>query len=256
VTRVITLAGCALISVFGLAALAQAQQSRCADCHFANPDAPAQDHLSDWDSSAHGRNNVGCERCHGGDATTFEELPAHRDILHSTNPASPVHRQNLPRTCGVCHAGPFTAFQDSQHFALLGKGDARVPVCTTCHGDVGFNRPSAKTLETQCARCHGPRGVAPRVERAEAARTIYEALRESRELLKATRPLINRVSDKSRRAQLDEAYQQAEVPLIQATQAGHRFVYDMLKERLNVARQRIEALFAEIANPNPQATTR
>jgi hypothetical protein len=30
----------------------------------------------------------------------------------------------------------------------------------------------------------------------------------------------------------------------------------MLKERLTVARQRIEALFAEIANPEPRATTR
>jgi cytochrome c7-like protein/cytochrome c554/c'-like protein len=254
--RAILVAGCVLACLFGLVALAEAQQSRCADCHFSRPDAPAQDHLSDWDSSAHGRNNVGCERCHGGDATTFEELPAHRNILHSANPASPVNRKNLPRTCGVCHAGPFTAFQESQHFALLGQGDTRVPVCTTCHGDVGFNRPSAKALETQCARCHGPRGVAPRPERAEAARTIYEALRESRDLLKTARPLINRVSDKPRRAQLDDAYQQAEVPLIQATQAGHRFVYDMLKERLSVARQRIEALFAEIANPKPQAATR
>ena len=34
-------------------------------------------------------------------------------------------------------------------------------------------------------------------------------------------PLVDRVSDKTRRAQLDEAYQQAEVPLIQATEAGH-----------------------------------
>ena len=66
------------------------------------------------------------------------------------NPASPVNRQNLPRTCGTCHAGPFVAFQGSQHFALLAKGDTRVPVCTTCHGAAGFNRPSARSLE-QCS---------------------------------------------------------------------------------------------------------
>jgi hypothetical protein len=85
---------------------------------------------------------------------------------------------------------------------------------------------------------------------------VYDALRESREQLRSTRSLINRVGDKPRRAQLDDAYEQAEVPLIQATQAGHRFVYDIVKERLAVARQRIEALLGELANPKPQATTR
>jgi len=80
---------------------------------------------------------------------------------------------------------------------------------------------------------------------------LYDALNESRDLMKTVRSLVNRVSDKPRRAQLDEAYQQAEVPLIQAVQAGHQFVYDDLKERLSVARQRIEALLGQLANPRP-----
>jgi hypothetical protein len=69
--------------------------------------------------------------------------------------------------------------------------------------------------------------------------------------LKFARPLVNRVADKARRARLDDAYQQAEVPLIQAVQAGHQFAYDDLKERLSVARQRIEALLGQLANPKP-----
>lgn len=229
---------------------AMCQESRCADCHFSRPDAPAPDHLADWDHSAHSR-NVGCEKCHGGDATTFEPFLAHRGILNSTNPASPVNRRNLSATCGTCHAGPFVGFQKSQHFTLLEKGDTRVPVCLTCHGAAGDRRPSARALETQCAQCHGPNRIAPRPERAEAARTLYDALHESRDLMKTVRSLVNRVSDKPRRAQLDEAYQQAEVPLIQAVQAGHQFVYDDLKERLSVARQRIEALLGQLANPKP-----
>jgi hypothetical protein len=241
--------GVVLTCLLGYAVPAMGQQSRCADCHFSRPEAPRADHLSDWDHSAHSRNNVGCERCHGGDATTFEPLPAHRGILNSANPSSPVNRRNLSTTCGTCHAGPFVAFQKSQHFALLEKGDNRVPVCSTCHGEAGFLRPSARALETQCAQCHGPNRMAPRPERAEAARTLYNALHESRDLMKSVRSLVNRVNDKPRRAQLDEAYQQAEVPLIQATQAGHQFVYDDLKERLSVARQRLEALLAQLANP-------
>lgn len=239
------------MSLLVFAAPAISQQSRCADCHFSRPDAPDPDHLADWDRSVHSRNNVGCEKCHGGDANTFEPLLAHRGILNSTNPASPVNRRNLSVTCGTCHAGPFVAFQSSQHFALMEKGDNRVPVCSTCHGAVGSVRPSARALETQCAQCHGPNRIAPRPERAEAARTLYDALHDSRDLMKTVRSLVNRVSDKPRRAQLDAAYQQAEVPLTEAVQAGHRFVYDDLKERLSVARQRIEALLGQLANPKP-----
>ena len=106
-------------------------------------------------------------------------------------------------------------------------------------------------LEAQCRQCHGPNGIAPRTERAEAARTLYEALNESRDLMKSVRSLVNRVDDKTRRAQLDAAYQQAEVPLIEAVQAGHQFVYDDLKERLSTARRRLEALLGQLANPRP-----
>jgi len=240
-----------LLALLGFATPALSQQSRCADCHFSRPDAPAPGHLADWDHSAHGRNSVGCERCHGGDATTFESMLAHRNVLNSANPASPVNRRNLSTTCGTCHAGPFVAFRKSQHFALLEKGDSRVPVCSTCHGAAGYSRPSARALETQCAQCHGPNRIAPRAERAEAARVLYGALHESRDLMKTTRSLVGRVSDKRRRAELDEAYQQAEVPLTQAVRAGHEFVYNDLKERLSVARQRIEALLAQLANPKP-----
>lgn len=250
-TRFSVALGFLTICLPGVETPASAQQSRCADCHFARPNAPAPDHVSDWDRSAHSRNNVGCESCHRGDATTFEPSVAHRGIVNSLNPASPVNRRNLPTTCGACHTGPFVAFQDSQHFALLEKGDMRGPVGSTCHGAAGFRRPSARALETQCAQCHGPRGIAPRPERAEAARTLYEELNESRDLMKSVRALINHVGGKTRRAQLDEAYQQAEVPLIQAVQAGHQFVYDRLKERLSIARQRIEALLGQLANPTP-----
>jgi Cytochrome c554 and c-prime len=121
--------GVSLTCLVGFVTPAISQQSRCADCHFSRPDAPAAGHLSDWDHSAHGRSNVGCEKCHGGDATSVEPFLAHRNILNSTNPSSPVNRRNLSTTCGTCHAGPFVAFQKSQHFALLEKGDNRVPVC-------------------------------------------------------------------------------------------------------------------------------
>ena len=172
-------------------------------------------------------------------------------MLHSSKPTSPVNRRNLPVTCGTCHTGPLVAYKKSQHSALLEKGDRRVPVCSTCHGSAGFRRPSARALESQCRECHGPKGVAPRPERAEAARTLYEALNESRDVLKFVKPLVTRVKDKTRRADLDVAYQQADVSLTLAVQAGHQFVYDTLKQRLLQARQQIETLTGLIANPKP-----
>jgi hypothetical protein len=66
-----------------------AQHSRCAACHFANmSDVPAPEHLGDYQRSAHAKKGVGCERCHGGDPSTFEPALAHRVIVKT---ASTIH---------------------------------------------------------------------------------------------------------------------------------------------------------------------
>lgn len=225
-------------------------QSRCADCHFANPGSVSANHLSDWDLSAHGRKNVGCETCHGGDPKSFETFVAHKGILARTNPASPVHRVNLPKTCGTCHTGPMVAFSRSKHAELLTAGDKNGPTCTTCHGEAAGIRLSPKALEAECATCHAAGKIAPHPEFPGRGRLAVEGLRETRALLKDARSAIARVKDKARRASLEQAAQQAEVPIIEATQAGHAFVYDQLEERLTTARARIAALFDRLANPD------
>lgn len=235
--------------------VAQQKQSRCADCHFAAPSPPAgrmsnwEAHLRDWDLSAHSRAGVGCERCHGGDATTFEPSQAHRGILRWIDRESPLHRANLPATCGTCHTGPFVAFQKSRHFALLQGGNPVVPTCTTCHGNAGENRPSPKALERECASCHRAGRPEEHPEHPALGRKMLEGVRDTRTMLKEARRLIDRVKDKARHARLEQAAQQIDVPLTQATQAGHAFVYDDLEERLGTARRRLAALFEELANP-------
>ncbi|MGE3276267.1 MAG: cytochrome c3 family protein [Vicinamibacterales bacterium] len=234
---------------------AVAQVSRCADCHFANVGASgaqmsafAVRHLEEWDHSPHGRSNIGCERCHGGDASTFEALQAHGGLLNSRNPASPVNRANLPRTCGTCHTGPFVAFQKSAHYRMLRAGDDRVPTCATCHGEVGAHLLSPKALASRCSSCHGAGKIAPNTDRPAEASLLMTDVRAIRESLDEARSLIRRVKDGNRRAALEAQYQQAEVPLIEATQAGHEFVYDNLRDRLAVARTRTEALLEALAN--------
>ena len=224
-------------------------QSRCADCHFANPGSVSAAHLSDWDLSGHGRKNVGCETCHGGDPRSFEPFVAHKDILARNNPASPVHPVNLPKTCGACHTGPLVNFQKSKHYQLLITGNKNGPTCSTCHGEAAGVKLSPKALESQCAACHGAGKVAPHPDFPAQGRKAVEGLREVRTLLKDARNAISRVKDPARKAALEQAAQQAEVPIIEATQAGHAFVYDQLDERLATARARVAALFERIANP-------
>jgi hypothetical protein len=254
--------GIAIVLVLAGAApsgLLLAQNSRCADCHFAN--RPSRDdgagrameaHLQHWEMSAHSRNRIGCERCHGGDPTTFEPALAHRGILHWRMPASPVNRANIPRTCGTCHAGPFVAFQSSRHYALLQGGNPVVPTCTTCHGYAGENRPSPAALERECATCHRPGRTGEHPEFPALGRQMLEGVRESRAMLSQARTLIARVKEPARRARLEDAAQQVEVPLVQATQASHAFVYDVLEQRLTTARRRLSALFDDLANPPVQ----
>lgn len=234
---------------FLVSAPASAQQSsRCADCHYAQNAVPGQDHLYDWDRSPHARNGVGCEKCHGGNATVFEKSLAHRGMLSPANAKSPVSRANLPNTCGGCHTGPFVAFQESRHFELLKSGDAHGPTCSTCHDAVAGNLLSPAALEKQCSHCHGPKEIAPRAARAKNARAMYEGLNAVREQLKLANTMIKKVDDKQRRADLMGEYEQATVPLTRAINAGHKFVYAELDEHLKVAQERVEKLMSRIAN--------
>jgi hypothetical protein len=242
-----------LAALMLMAPAARAQSGSCVDCHFADPAAPEREHLGDWERSAHGRAGVGCEKCHGGDAASYDAALAHRGIRHSGNAASRVHRRSLPATCGTCHPGPFVHFQKSRHYALLRSGDNRVPTCATCHGAVASALPSPKILEAECQRCHGPKATAPRVDRAGSTRVLIEGVNESRRMLMTARPLIDRVNDPARQAQLREAYDQAEIPLIEAGRSVHEFVFDNLVERLATARRRLDALLAALANPEGAA---
>jgi hypothetical protein len=147
--------------------------------------------------------------------------------------------------------GQFVAFQDSGHFALLQEGSQDIPVCTTCHENVGARLLSPKGLAKQCSKCHEEDEIAPRPEYAVQGRQLLEGIREVRALLNEAEPLIRRVKDETRQEDLQYAYDQAEVPLIEAVLAGHSFIFERLEERLGVARRRAEALLERLANPPP-----
>jgi len=236
---------------------AAAQPGRCADCHYANAPRPDVDpflhgHVSDWRSSVHAQNDIGCEHCHGGDATTFDSFRAHLNLRRSDDPTSPINRRNLPATCGRCHAGPYGEFQKSAHYAALAAGNSNVPICTTCHGPVVGEVPSAKALEGRCRECHGTEGVVPRPLHPIAGRVFLDEVRRVRLDLETARKAVERVKNAERRRSLAGQWQQAEVPLIEAIQSGHQFKLADADERLTVARGRAGRLLIELQHSERQ----
>ena len=228
---------------------AWAQGNSCADCHVANGGEPWPEHQADWDMSAHSHRRVTCEKCHEGDAASFDVPQAHARVLRSSDPASPTHRANLPATCGRCHPGPFAAFGKSRHNQRLRAGDAQVPSCSTCHGAVAARLPTPKLLAATCDGCHGEGKAAPRPERAARASDLLARIQAARDELRSASARIRQVSDAARRHRLEDAYEEAQGPLTQAVHAGHGFVFDELEERLALSRRRSEALLAELAGP-------
>jgi len=243
------IAAVAALLIVAVSSEGQTVGSRCAACHFANPRSASRWHLSEWENSPHGRASVGCEACHGGDPSTFEDFLAHQGMLSARHPASPIHRANLARTCGSCHPGPFAAFKQSRHYELLREGNLEAPTCATCHGDVGAYLPSPKSLHGACATCHAAGKVAPRADFPAEGRIRLTAIREVRASLDEAKALVGRVKDKERRARLEAELGDARAALLEAVHAAHVFVFDRMLGRLDVARKRTDLLMEQLANP-------
>ena len=142
----------------------------CYDCHSAVNETQSKI-AAEWKDSAHGQADVACADCHGGD-------PGSDQITKAMDPdigflGSP-DRQASVGLCGSCHANvdtmkpsglptdQYAKYWSSVHGQQLITGnDARVAVCTDCHGvhDVKkVSDPTAKTFALNvpelCSSCH------------------------------------------------------------------------------------------------------
>ena len=240
---------CAAVFVLLTVGFLQAQENRCASCHFdrlTSRDRAEQAHLDDWDTSAHAGAGVGCEACHRGDPEALTLAAAHRDVLSPDNPASPVHARNIPETCGGCHVGQLDGFVASRHDQLLSGGDTRAPSCTTCHGAVAARLPSTRGISNRCALCHGPGGLVPISDHHELVRTMRDSIQEHRYSLALVRAVIEGTSDPTRRADLTERYDAARSPLADAVAAWHEFDFERAGPPLERADERIRALLDQL----------
>lgn len=139
----------------------------CASCHSdqakMKPYGIPTDQFALYRTSVHGQKWMEgdarvavCGDCHG----------IHR-ILSPDDPKSPVYRENIPQTCGKCHANPETMkpygleanivdeYKASVHGqGLLERHNRQAPECTRCHGTHGAAPPGIGDVAKVCGQCH------------------------------------------------------------------------------------------------------
>jgi len=160
-SRALAALGLAMALPLAGAAAHAAGESRCGVCH---PDVRVA-----FERGVHPREGVACTDCHGGNPRTLEVAEAHRGSFTARRA-----RKEIPKLCASCHADvarmrpynlatdQYALYQTSRHGQLLAGGDARVAVCTDCHGahdilppgDPG-SRVARRNVPGTCGRCHG-----------------------------------------------------------------------------------------------------
>ena len=140
---------------------ASRQGETCGTCHGGGQPAPPGVHtirpIEAYTASvhaaavAHDEHGASCSDCHSA------HLP-----LPAADPASSIHRSNVPATCGSCHADITTQFERSIHGLASADGVRGSPVCTDCHGEHRILAVSAKGSPVSatnipirvCGPCH------------------------------------------------------------------------------------------------------
>ncbi len=137
-----------------------AQEKMCIACHSKqeNHTGPTAMFVLAYEQSVHGqalKNGNGkaanCVDCHGS-----------HDMRKGSDPASSVHKANIPSTCAQCHSTEVKHYTESIHGASFAKGNSSAPVCTDCHGEHKILAPknpdspvsSLHVSEQVCSPCH------------------------------------------------------------------------------------------------------
>jgi len=109
-----------------------------------------------YQKSVHGRAVAA-----GKAAATCNTCHASHAIRRATDPQSSVYRQNIPKTCGACHAAEAKVYLGSIHGTATLNGATKSPVCTDCHGEHSISaaqdpdsRVSVAQVTKTCASCH------------------------------------------------------------------------------------------------------
>lgn len=177
-------------------------QNNCVQCHANLPGRSSEIVELEWKHSVHFGAKVGCDGCHGGNASLRSEqfesddafkraahLERHADflVMHSTERefVSEARGRAVSYFCGKCHSDIKEKHLGSPH------GDFGDPTCLYCHGQ-GSHRitePSPEIIDTRsraeggrCSPCH-------RAATMEAVTRIKEILVTTEEQVAASTDL-------------------------------------------------------------------
>jgi hypothetical protein len=91
-------------------------------------------------------------------APSCADCHSSHEILPKRLPDSPVHRTNVPATCGKCHEGIRLEFAASAHGEALGRQNQDAPNCASCHNAHGVQTTTTDDWQLhaieQCGTCH------------------------------------------------------------------------------------------------------
>lgn len=134
----------------------------CATCH--SDQQAAYEHGIHAKAAAAGNTNTAkCQDCHGN---------VH-EVLAASDPKSKVGHNNIPQTCGACHAKHLVmassgvssatvgSYEQSVHGKAVAAGSEKAAVCTDCHGEhdiLSAGDPKSTIFKFNvpqtCAKCH------------------------------------------------------------------------------------------------------
>lgn len=202
-------------------------ENTCVDCHWLKEtaqqfDAWSRDHFVLWYVGVHGRNDVPCDKCHGGEPNETEKAAAHRGLRSSRDPESRIYYKNLPETCGTCHEQVYRQFVRSKHYKAL-IDDRLAPSCSTCHGFMMEIEPAMHSIAERCALCHNSRtGVKPDV--ADTVRAVLDHIARARQAIEKARLTIELARDRGREtARAEDLVSKAEELIDRTPAEWHRF---------------------------------
>ena len=134
----------------------------CGDCHQEKGKAVKSSAgmklatFFDYSSSVHGKSltekgllpTAICTDCHGS-----------HDVVGNDKVDSPVHRNNVSKTCGKCHRGMLEKYMKGIHYSDDPQKMKSLPTCADCHSahqiaEVDKSR-FMKEVTHQCGSCHG-----------------------------------------------------------------------------------------------------
>jgi cytochrome b subunit of formate dehydrogenase len=119
-----------------------------------------------YQRSVHGRAVAAGKR-----AATCNDCHSSHDLRRANDPRSSVYRDNVPQTCGKCHAQESKEYLGSIHGTAMRNGATDAPVCTDCHGEHLIraardpaSRVSVASVSKTCASCHEAEGISEKYD--------------------------------------------------------------------------------------------